>query len=193
MANTFYTADEHYGHRNIIKFCNRPFTDIEHMKEELIRRHNSKVGKKDEVYHVGDMFWRTLKRADMIDILENLNGTHYYVLGNHEELIFEHRDIADLHFKVIRTRLHMKPSGGPKAGIVLDHFAGRVWHQSDKGSWQLYGHTHGELPDDYSYLAFDVGVDANDWYPVSLDEVASKMGKRLEWHRRRVLGGMPTT
>ena len=50
----FFTADEHYGHANIIKYCGRPFTSADEMDAEIIRRHNEMVGPKDVVVHAGD-------------------------------------------------------------------------------------------------------------------------------------------
>ena len=48
----FWTADQHYAHKNCIKYCNRPFSSVEEMDEELINRHNSVVGDNDIVIHV---------------------------------------------------------------------------------------------------------------------------------------------
>jgi calcineurin-like phosphoesterase family protein len=50
----FFTADEHYGHANIIRYCNRPFTSVDQMDAEIIQRHNEIVGLKDVVIHAGD-------------------------------------------------------------------------------------------------------------------------------------------
>ena len=51
----FFTSDHHFGHTNILKFCNSPFNSIEQMNEELIKRWNEKIGPDDEVYHLGDL------------------------------------------------------------------------------------------------------------------------------------------
>lgn len=45
-----FTADTHFGHANIIRFCDRPFTDIEAMNESLIANWNRKVTNSDTVY-----------------------------------------------------------------------------------------------------------------------------------------------
>ena len=50
----FFTADEHYRHENIIKYCDRPFTSVDEMDAEIIRRHNEMAESKDVVIHAGD-------------------------------------------------------------------------------------------------------------------------------------------
>ena len=51
---TFFTADTHFGHANIIKYTNRPFDSPNHMDDILIANWNAVVGPDDEVYHLGD-------------------------------------------------------------------------------------------------------------------------------------------
>lgn len=179
----WFTSDEHYGHKNILNFCGRPFTDLDEMREGLIKRHNEAVDPGDLVYHLGDMFWRTMNATEMGDILLRLNGNHYYIRGNHEEAIDRNPGIASF-FVWVKERERIKPEGGPKRGIVLDHYAGRVWNGSDKGSWQLYGHSHGQLPDATHLLSMDVGVDANEYYPVPLEMVAATMRDKADSLRR---------
>src|SRR5436309_485023 len=120
----FFTADEHYDHRNIIQYCNRPFADVYEMREALIANHNQKVSKADLVYHLGDMFWRTLSHKDCLDIRHRLNGQHYYILGNHEEPM-EKYDHLQRQFVWIRSLTNIYPQNGLK--IVLCHYAMRVW------------------------------------------------------------------
>ena len=47
----FFTSDTHFHHANIIRFCNRPFRDVEEMDEILIRNWNEVVGPEDTVFH----------------------------------------------------------------------------------------------------------------------------------------------
>ena len=63
----------------------------------------------------------------------------------------------------------------------------RVWNASHYGTWQLYGHSHGDLLDDPALLSIDVGVDAvarrfgtannllENYRPISYDEVKEIM------------------
>lgn len=182
MNNVFFTSDEHHGHNNILTgwagqkgaVAPRPFSSLEDMTEGLIDRHNSVVKPGDLVYHLGDMFWRTFSPLSVLDVMRRLNGQHYYILGNHEDVFSTVCDLRHA-FIWVREREKIHPAGGPKAGIVLDHYAGRVWKDSHKGAWQLYGHSHGNLPELDSLLAFDVGVDVNNYTPVSLEQVRVRM------------------
>ncbi len=178
--NTWFTSDEHFGHFNIIKFCNRPFSSLEEMTEGLIDRHNEVVNEGDKVYHIGDMFWRTFGYDNAIKTIHRLNGQHFYVLGNHEELMLDKAfqgEVLRKSFVWVAEREVIRPNKMyPK--IVLDHYAGRVWQGSGGGSIQLYGHSHGELERTPHGRSMDVGVDSHNYYPVSLDQVMEVMGNR---------------
>ena len=83
--SVYFTSDHHFGHRNVIEFCGRPFVNCEDMQESLIERHNEVVKPGDLVYILGDMFWRSTSKEEATDILNRMNGQKYYVWGNHEE------------------------------------------------------------------------------------------------------------
>lgn len=167
----FVTADEHYGHRNIIQFCKRPFANIDEMEETLITNHNRKVGKGDTTWHAGDMFWRTSPAWKAHQILDRLNGQHRFIWGNHDEVIEDNEILQGRFVGEIRDIARIITPGMPK--IVLCHYAMRVWRGSHQGAWHLYGHSHGELPG--QGLSFDVGVDCTNYSPLSLEEVMVRM------------------
>jgi calcineurin-like phosphoesterase family protein len=159
----FFTSDEHYTHKNIIRNCHRPFADVAEMREGLIERHNSKVGKNDRTFHLGDMFWRHTKVDEAHRILDRLNGAHVLLWGNHDEVA---RKVKE-RFQFVDHVYQLNEPGFPS--IWLSHYAHRAWPESHQGAYHLYGHTHDILPD--YRRSFDAGVDANDYYPVSLVEV----------------------
>ena len=90
MSKIFFTSDHHFGHSNIIKFCKRPFKDVEEMNEVLIERWNEKINPEDEVYHIGD-FAMTKDNELVANILDKLNGTKYLIVGNHEDAALNNR------------------------------------------------------------------------------------------------------
>ncbi|MCD8157335.1 MAG: hypothetical protein LUD77_00105 [Clostridiales bacterium] len=69
----YFTADTHFGHENIIKYCSRPFPDAKAMNEFMIEAWNSRVTGRDTVYILGDMFFRC-KAEEVEKILTALNG-----------------------------------------------------------------------------------------------------------------------
>ena len=174
--NCWFTSDEHFGHDNIIKFCNRPFKDTSEMREALIKNHNSVVRNGDRVYHLGDMFWNTVTENEALAILHRLNGQHFYIMGNHEKIIKQSKPVRDF-FVWVRDVDNLQVKGYPN--IWLSHFAHRVWNGSHKRAFHLYGHTHNDMPEDGS-LSFDVGVDAQHFYPISLNSVYNKMERIAE-------------
>ncbi len=174
----FFTSDHHFGHANIIRFCNRPFETVEEMNEEMIRRWNEKVGKDDEVYHLGDI--ALSHNEAFAEIAERLNGTIYLILGNHDATARNYRK----RFKWIKEYYELKVNDPEvKNGvqrIVLLHYAMRVWRSDFRGTWHLYGHSHSNLPDKEDSLSFDVGVDCHDFYPLEYSEVKHIM-KAKKW------------
>lgn len=80
MSKIFFTSDHHFGHTNIIKFCNRPFNSVDEMDNELIKKWNEKISKEDEVYHLGDFALSSNERFK--EIADQLNGTSSFINGN---------------------------------------------------------------------------------------------------------------
>ena len=154
----YFTADEHYGHANIIKYCHRPFESVKEMDEEIIRKHNEVVGEEDTVFHLGDF---TLKRGEMVkSYIRRLNGNHIFVRGSHDYWM------GDGYSEIIEKKIN-------DIYIVMCHYAMRVWSKSHYNSWQLYGHSHGGLKEVGKQL--DVGVDTNDFYPYSFEDIKEIM------------------
>ncbi len=80
MNKIYLIANTHFNHNNIIKYCNRPFKDIEEMNKSIINNWNSIVDKDDIVYHLGDF----LLGDNISDFVSKLNGKIYLVRGNHD-------------------------------------------------------------------------------------------------------------
>ena len=157
----FFTADEHYSHKKIIEYCDRPFKTIEDMNETLITNHNQVVGRDDITIHAGDFCW-CKNRLDALQFIQRLNGNHIFLKGSHDHWL-----PASAKF-IWRKELYGK-------FIVVCHYAMRTWERAYHGSWQLYGHSHGRLKPDHNQL--DIGVDCFNFYPVSFTEVSGVINK----------------
>ena len=81
-SGVFFTSDTHFNHTNIIRFCSRPFKDVEHMNETLIANWNRVVGPDNIVFHLGDFCLGG--SAEWTKILKRLNGKIYLIAGNHD-------------------------------------------------------------------------------------------------------------
>lgn len=178
MNNIFFTSDHHFGHANIIKFCDRPFKDVEEMNQVMISRWNEKVTPQDTVYHLGD--FGLTDRTQMGEIIDQLNGNIHLIAGNHEGSARNHQK----KFRWIKDYFELKVKDSECINgvqrIILFHYAMRTWRGWSRGNWQLYGHSHGNLPDESNQLAFDVGVDCHNFYPLAYEEVKAIM-KTKTW------------
>lgn len=164
----FFTSDTHYGHRNIIEYCQRPFSSTEEMDEAMIERWNGVVQPGDTVYHLGDFSFHTDRKV-IETVLTRLKGQKHLILGNHDEK----RPARDnSHWASVG---HYKRIKIGERRIVLMHYAMKVWHGSHKGAWQLYGHSHGSLGRDFTRMHFDVGVDCWNFTPISYEQVCDEM------------------
>lgn len=159
----YYTSDTHYFHKNIIKYSNRPFKDVDEMNREMVARWNSVVKKGDTVYHLGDFGFSNPKDND--SIAWQLNGSKFMMLGNHDKKV-------PVGFHPIQQCHEIYDSNRK---IIMCHYGMRVWNKSHHGSLHLYGHSHGSLPGDSQSL--DVGVDCWNYTPVALSGILIRMSQ----------------
>jgi calcineurin-like phosphoesterase family protein len=166
----WFISDTHFGHKNIIRYCNRPFKDIEEQTEEIVKNWNAVVSARDHVFHLGDVGYGSPQY--LYRVLERLNGKIYLIKGNHDSAVI--RNPASQRFEWIRdTHLFKAQVTGKTYRLFLSHYPHRSWPESNRGSFHLFGHTHGNMAP-YG-LSFDVGVDSNNYKPLSLEQVAERM------------------
>lgn len=163
----YFTSDLHFGHLNVIKYDNRPFSSIEEMDEALIQNWNSVVTNKDIVYLLGDVSFH--KPIDTINILNRLNGHIHLIKGNHDnknrlplERFMSVNDLLEVSFMTEK--------------IVLCHFPLRSWNKMHHGTWHLHGHCHGSIK--AIGRSLDVGTSCNDYRPISFLQVKQYMDNR---------------
>ncbi len=156
---TFFTADLHFYHKNIIKYINRPFDNVINMNNHYIKKWNAVVDKKDNIYVIGDFAFTG--RNNIEKLLRKLNGIKHLIIGNHDDK----RSINANGWKSINNLKQIKIEGQT---IILCHYGLRFWNKSHYGSWCLYGHSHGKS--EAINNSFDVGIDVWD-KPLSFEEV----------------------
>lgn len=172
LAKKFYTADLHFGHRNIRHHCpaTRNFASTEEMDSAIIYGINDRVGRNDILYIIGD--FAVCSDAEYVKhCFHMLNGRKILILGNHD---------LDRN-KSTRSTLSILPWDRPPAHalettdegrrIYLHHYACRIWPSAHYGSYHLFGHSHGNLP--ALGRSRDVGIDCVDskFAPLTFKEV----------------------
>lgn len=186
MARIFFTADLHFGHSKMLVYCNRPYKDTAEMDEKLIENWNATVKPEDSVYLLGDVGFYTPEKTT--ELVKRLHGKIYLILGNHDRALIKHsraqiKEGQKLVFEWMKDIYYLKvPDPDRKDGyqpIIMCHYPFRTWNHMNYGSWHLHGHCHGGLPYDGYTKIMDVGVDPNEYRPVSYDEVKAYMAKKL--------------
>lgn len=178
--NLWFTSDTHYFHHNIIRYSNRPFTDVREMNAAMIAVWQSVVKPEDHVFHLGDFAMAGPKST--LEILQQLPGHKHLVFGNHDVKMRGAKDILQ-YFETVHDTVQIKvadPTIDTRNGgyqlITLCHFAYRTWNKAHYGAWNLHGHNHGNLPPAGKQL--DVGVDSVGFAPIDYKTVREIMAKR---------------
>lgn len=170
--STFFSSDLHLHHSRIIDYCNRPYASEEEMTTTLINNWNSVINKKDTVYLLGDVIFK-VPTEKAISTISQLNGKIHLILGNHDQDI---NKVSHLFSSISPySELSIDLGEEHKKTLVLFHYPIKSWNKSTHGSWSIYGHIHSskdKYPKEYSW---DVGVDNNNYFPVSLEHLKSIM------------------
>lgn len=128
-----FISDMHFDHGNCIAFDARPFTSVDHMNEEMIKRWNSVVKPEDHTYILGDFCWK--KEDRWLELLPQLNGQKTLILGNHDITPQKSKHLfADIkEYKVVSDN---------NRKIVLCHYPIPCYRNHFYGWYHLYGHVH---------------------------------------------------
>ncbi len=101
------------------------------------------------------------------EIIRKMNGKKILIKGNHDKLYDENL------FDEISDFITISSNG---AYFALMHYPMLSWPKKDSGSIQLHGHIHTRK--EYNLQnkkdgirRYDVGVDANNFYPVSVKQI----------------------
>jgi calcineurin-like phosphoesterase family protein len=185
-SNIYFTSDLHFGHEAILKYCNRPFANVEEMNQKLIENWNKKVPEDGIVFNLGDFawggypFWKSMR--------EQLNGKIILIKGNHDEKNLTQTGAQEL-FELVTYQMKIQIEGRK---IYLNHYpflcyAG-TYRDANGLEYEAFGHVHsgpGAKGMDIERLSmlfptqYDVGVDNNNYEPISWSEFNDKIGQQL--------------
>lgn len=186
---TYYTSDLHFGHLNIIRFCDRPFPGVPAMNARLVQLWNETVTEDDTVWVLGDVALGALDES--LACVGRLAGRKILVPGNHDRCWEGDRSLRagdpearERRRTVARERylaagfaeIHDRPEpaalGVPD--VILSHFPYQgdshgedryvEYRPEDRGGWVVHGHVHDTWRQHGRQI--NVGVDAWGGRPV---------------------------
>lgn len=182
----YFTSDTHFGHANIIRYCERPFDSVEAMDAALLKNWNERVTDEDDVYILGDLMFYC-KEPEYY--LERLKGRKHLILGNHDRTWMHRMEKAGLdyahYFASVQDYLEVELDG---RRLVLCHYPLMSWNEMGRGSYLLFGHIHNSVNAPYWPLlrrmerALNVGVDVNGFRPVTFGELVESNRNFREAH-----------
>lgn len=162
----FFSSDHHFFHDKIIEYCARPFRDITHMNDEMLRRWNSVVSNDDVVIYLGDLTASLRNRHDELrSLIPSLNGRKFLIMGNHDHQSSQW--YLDAGFEKVVDFVNL-------GGVFLIHYPlhEAIRRGVDSTSWGsvehvVHGHTHKLVPNLENH--FNVAVDHHDFMPVPME------------------------
>ena len=176
MGRIFFTSDTHFGHKNVISHSNRPFENAHHMNVTMTENWNRIVSPKDTVYHLGDFVWSG--QDQFKSIVSKLNGNIKLVFGNHDKNARAINKQVGRQFGNVEFLGDYHEVEIDGTLFVLMHYPLKCWDKMRYGSVHLFGHCHGNLLDDPTIFSYDVGVDVNDYKPISIETALLNMAKK---------------
>lgn len=180
----WFTSDTHFYHQGIIKFCDRPFESVEHMNQTLINNWNNTIPSDGIVFHLGDFSWSHRIK----DLMYELNGNIILVKGNHDEQNL--RKGMYKYFAEMYDQLQIQIGN---TIIYLNHYPFLTYagvYKEKNPVIQCFGHIHmskykntGTDAYRYEFLLpsqYDVGVDLNDFTPISFNELKRRVDFQIK-------------
>ncbi len=173
----WFTSDTHFCHNKEFCYQDRGYQTIEDMNKSIIEKWNSRVQDGDIVYHLGDVIMSDIDAG--MECLKQLKGEIRIIRGNHDtnKKITHYATLPNI--KILGWGEMIKYK---KKMIYMSHFPMITTINDNQEGRQkivgLYGHTHQEQPYNENPYLYNVGVDAHGGYPISIDEVLERIGKK---------------
>lgn len=185
MNGIYYTSDLHLGHKHVLSTRGQ-FKNIEEHDEFLIERWNRKLTKKDEIWILGDLSYRSAFPISYY--LDRMKGRKHLIIGNHDAYWMKGEELSR-YFETVET---MRTIRFDKKKVTLCHYPMLEWLGSryvESGtSFLIHGHIHATKDSGtYDYIrrclphAMNASVDINGFEPVSFEELVEN---NREWYGR---------
>lgn len=162
---TYLISDLHLDHENIIRYCARPFSDIDEMNRILVGNWNRIVSPNDTVYFLGDMSYGRDSHSSSF-WLKKLNGKIIFIRGNHDRGVGETSDHQILEHDTYRFLLVHDPN---KLPIKWD-------------DWIIHGDKHNNNLSSHPFInrkkkTVNVSCEVIGYKPINLEEIIRQINK----------------
>lgn len=192
----FLTSDTHFGHQNIITYCDRPFDSVDHMNSEIVETFNSILDDDSVLIHLGDLLMGD--REAGLAVASEIRGRKFIIPGNHDDIsslmtnarrerfmpLFE-----EAGFEILPEEVREEVGG---LCIVFNHYPPNEEHTNSNPDMKdkfkkyrprpsdremvVHGHTH-QHHNNTEFV--HVGVDSRDFMPVPLEKVLEEAEMKI--------------
>ncbi len=187
VGQSVFTSDTHFGHANIIKYSERPFTfpDI-FVMDSLMLQHMKEADDAGKIiFHCGDFVFNP---KTLLETSWRPTGKHYIILGNHDKNADQKGKYRKLYREFFTNIVgESKTWRNNSLLLQLDNIRLLLSHEPQKrfdwAQYNIYGHHHNNMYrnpqmfiDDYDWIFnndkyLNAGVDLTNFKPVSFDEL----------------------
>lgn len=167
----FFISDCHFGHKNIIKYMNRPFKSVEDMNSGMIDAWNSVVSDHDRVFLVGDAF--LCNKDESAKIMEKLLGYKVLIAGNHDR---SEKTMLDIGFDEYHRELPY--SFGDIGTALMKHYPLPDRVIKEQGyDFLIHGHLH--RPPHTQGLKINIAADLINFIPKDVNYISQALAEAI--------------
>lgn len=170
LLQHWFISDLHLGHRNVIRFDNRPFDSIEQHDAALTANCRRAGGRNRTLWLLGDVATRASDLTSFMTKVLPAWDRVILIRGNHDDrAAWKHRDL----FAEAHESRYLRVTNDVR--VYMSHYAHRTWRNSHHGAYHIHGHSHGNLPRWGRSLDVGANCPGVDYHPVSLQWVVDEL------------------
>jgi calcineurin-like phosphoesterase family protein len=178
----YFTSDWHLDHANIIRFCNRPFHHVDEMNNAILKNFFDIVKKGDTVFFLGDLAFGDEVISPFFCRMDREEINICIIYGNHDKELRKYLCSNRYHISV-KSVDDIISTDIEGQSVTLCHYPMLTFNKSHFGAWQLFGHHHNGnyhkvIPPQFMGKKMNIGVDMNEFKPVSWNQVVEYMKKQ---------------
>lgn len=128
----------------------------------------------DKLYFLGDLAFGKHNVISTLNFIKNLGVELHYILGNHDK---KYKNIIKNYCTTLKYYDEIKINN---IFIIMFHYPIENWNGKFHNSISIHGHTHGTALKIQNRM--DIGVDNNDFYPVSFEKLKKTMATKKQHH-----------